>query len=175
MSPVKQTPGRSPRAVILAVGGVALGLVLILVLFIVAIPKLTESGTVKVKMGVDTYDAGPAKDRARNIADSGPLLFPDVSSGQRDIYLQHLGTDPTTGWLAFDARLPGQPRNCTLQWKADQQHFQDPCNGTVVPADGQGLVAYTVTVDKGGDVIIDLRGDGGTTTTTAAPAATSSP
>ena len=36
-------------------------------LFVVAIPSLTESGKVEVKLGSDTYDAGSAAARAQNI------------------------------------------------------------------------------------------------------------
>lgn len=157
--PVQTSPKRSSRSVVLAVAGVTLGIVLVLVLFVVAIPSLTESGTVEVKLGSDTYDAGSASSRARNIAEGGPLLFSDVSSGRRDIFLQHIGDDDTTGWLAFDARRPGQGRDCTLLWQAASNDFRDPCDGTIVPADGTGLIDYPVTITDKGKVVIDLNPD----------------
>ena len=157
--PVQESRKRTSRSMILALAGVAIGVVLVLVLFVVAIPSLTESGTVEVKLGSDTYDAGGAAARARNIADGGPLLFSDVSSGKRDIYLQHLGTDATSGWFAFDARRPGQARDCTLRWQPTQSTFEDPCDGTVVPADGTGLLSYPVEVTDKGKVVVDLRGE----------------
>ena len=66
MSPVKPTKARNPRSMVLAIGGVVLGLVLVLLLFVLAIPSLTESGKVEVKLGVDTFDAGSAESRARD-------------------------------------------------------------------------------------------------------------
>jgi hypothetical protein len=119
-----------------------------------------------VKLGSDTYDAGSATARAENISDGGPLLFSDVSSGNRDIYLQHIGDDVTTGWYAFDARRPGQARNCTLSWQASLSNFQDPCDGATIAADGTGLLSYPVTITDKGKVIVDLRGDAVETTTT---------
>lgn len=167
--PVQETRKRSARSVVMAVAGVAVGIVLVLLLFVVAIPSLTESGTVEVMLGSDTYDAGSATARAENISDGGPLLFSDVSSGNRDIYLQHIGDDVTTGWYAFDARRPGQARNCTLSWQESLSNFRDPCDGATIPADGTGLLTYPVTITDKGKVIVDFRGgtDVPTTTTTA--------
>ena len=59
---------RTSRSVVMAVAGAALGIVLVLLLFVVAIPALTESGKVEVKLGSDTYDAGSASARAYRAA-----------------------------------------------------------------------------------------------------------
>jgi hypothetical protein len=165
MSPVKQTKARQPRSMVLAVAGIVIGIILVLVVFVVAVPSLTESGKVEVKLGSDTYDAGPSESRAATIAEDGPLLFSDVSGGQRDIYLQHIGDDPATGWYAFDARRPGQGRDCPLDWDATATQFRDRCDGTIVAADGTGLLTYTVTVTDNGRVVVDFKGDDSTTTT----------
>ena len=167
--PVQESRKRTSRSIILAIAGVALGIALVLGVFVVAIPSLTESGKVEVKLGSDTYDAGSASARAQNIAEGGPLLFSDVSSGKRDIYLQHIGDDVTTGWFAFDARRTGQARDCTLSWQASQATFRDPCDDTIVPADGTGLLSYPVTVTDKGKVIVDLRGEDSESTTTSSP------
>jgi len=164
--PVQESRKRTSRSVVVAVAGIAIGIALVLLLFVVAIPSLTESGTVEVKLGSDTYDAGSATARAQNISDGGPLLFSDVSSGKRDIYLQHIGDDVATGWYAFDARRPGQGRDCTLSWQASLSNFRDPCDGAVIAADGTGLLSYPVTITDKGKVIVDLRGDAVETTTT---------
>jgi hypothetical protein len=137
-----------------------LGLVLVLVLFIVAIPSLTESGKMEVRLGPERFDAGPVDDRAAEVADRGPILLPDVAGNQRDVFLQHLGSDPVGGWLAFDAREPGTARDCTLEWHAERSVFVDPCDGSVVTAEGDGLAQYPVEVTDEGHVIVDFR-DGG--------------
>ena len=167
MSPVQQTPKRSPRAMVLAVGGIVLGIALVLALFVFAIPSLTESDTIEVQLGDDTFEAGSASRLSRAIAADGPLLFSDVSSGQRDIYLQHTGTSETEDWVAFDARRPGQTRDCSLEWQRDAGEFVDPCDGTVVPANGEGQLSYPVTVTDDAIVVVDLNPDDPTTGDTA--------
>ncbi len=162
---MQESRKRTSRSVVLAVAGIAIGIALVLLLFVVAIPSLTESGKVEVKLGSDTYDAGSATARAQNIADGGPLLFSDISSGKRDIFLQHVGDDVTTGWYAFDARRPGQPRSCTLTWQPLLSNFRDPCDGAIIADDGTGLLAYPVTISDNGKVIVNLNGDTTTSTT----------
>jgi hypothetical protein len=159
MSPVKQSKARSPRSLVLAVGGVVVGITLLLVVFVVALPSLTESGTVEVTIGDDVFKAGSAEARSESIAADGPTLYSDVSGGTRDIFIQHIGEDPLTGWYAFDARRPGQGRDCPLDWDAAAEVFRDRCDGTTVPADGTGLIAYPVEVTEDGELIVDLNPD----------------
>jgi len=159
MSPVAPRKERNSRTVALGLAGVVVGIILLLVVFVFAIPSLTESGNVKVQLGTDTFDAGLTSKRAESIRRDGPLLFSDVASGQNDIYLQHLGDDDATGWLAFDARRAGATRDCTLHWDVDANQFTDPCDGTTVTADGQGLKQYQVVVTQAGTVVINLNPD----------------
>lgn len=180
MSPVRPTRARNPRTMALAVGGLTLGIVAVLALFVLAIPSLTEEGTVEVRLGDDRFTFGDAEAKAPTIARDGPVLFSDVGGGSRDIFVQHLGEDPNAGWYAFDARRADQPRDCTYRWDAAATQFTNPCDGTVVPADGTGLRQYLVVVDADGKVQVDLRseppppGGGGTTTSTASTTTTSS-
>jgi hypothetical protein len=130
---------------------------LVLALFVVAIPGLTESGKVEMKLGPERFDAGPADDRAAEVAERGPILLADVAGNQRDVFLQHVGSDASTGWLAFDARRPGAIRDCTLEWQVERSAFVDPCDGSVVDAQGEGLAQYSVEVSDDRHVIVDLR------------------
>ena len=165
--PVKPPSQRSTRAVVLGLVGLVAGIAAVVALFVVAIPSLTESNRIEVRLGDDVFVAGNAGARAAAIAADGPILLADVASGDRDVYLQHLGDDPDSGWLVFDARRPGAGRDCTLVW--DDGQFTDPCDGTVVPADGSGLAAYNVDVDDDGRVVIDLVMRPEPTTTTEVP------
>ena len=99
------------------------------------------------------FELGRAKDYAKTIARDGPLLFPDPQGRSRDIYIQHLGED---SWLAFEARVAGAPRRCVVKWEAGPQHFVDPCDGRIFPADGAGLVSFPTTVNDDGKVVVDL-------------------
>jgi hypothetical protein len=157
MSPVAPRRQRTARTYTLALGGVLLALALAVALFVFAIPSITSHNQTVLHLGAADFDAGSAKDRAADIARSGPILLPDPAGGTRDIFLQHLGSQVGRGWLAFDAHQAGQGRQCTLQWKPAQNHFEDPCGDATVSATGGGLVHYRVTVTKDGRVIIDLN------------------
>lgn len=176
MSPVKESSSRNPRSLALALGGIIIGLVVLVVVFVVALPGLTEEGKVEVKLGAETFTVGQARPKAESIAADGPFLFSDVANGQRDIFVQHLGDDPLTGWYAFDARLPGAGRDCSLQWEAEADRFIDPCSRRPVPADGEGLVRYPVEVTADETVVVDFNAEkrATTTTTEAEPTTTSS-
>jgi hypothetical protein len=152
--PVRPPKTRSTRSVVLGVVGLAVGIILVLVLFVVAIPSLTETNRIEVRLGDDVFVAGDARARSAAIAADGPILLPDVASGDRDVYLQHIGDDPLSGWLVFDARRPGAGRDCTLVWGGET--FTDPCDGTVVAADGAGLPGYDVAVDDDEKVVVTL-------------------
>lgn len=174
MSPVKESTPRNPRSLALALGGVLIGIVVLVVVFVVALPSLTEEGQIEVKLGAETFTVGQARPKAESIAIDGPFLFSDVANGQRDIYVQHLGDDPLTGWSAFDARLPGTGRDCSLRWEREPGQFVDPCTGQVVPADGAGLVRYPVEVTADETVVVDFNADRRASTTTTPPEPTTS-
>jgi hypothetical protein len=170
VSPVRKT---NTRTVVIAVATFAIGAIGVLVLFLVAVGKTSESGSITVKLGDDTFNAGDAAERAQAIDSGGPILFSDVAGGQRDIFLQHQGGDVKAGWLAFDVRPTGQGRDCVLQWDQTAKAFKDPCDGTTFPPDGGTLRHYPATVDDDGDVIVDLNPDKNRPTTTTAPPETS--
>ncbi len=158
MSPVKQTKITPRTLAIVATSGMiaALGL---LAFVLLSVPKLSESGRIEIKLGSDKFDAGNNERRAASIAADGPLLFSDVAGGQRDIILQHLGDDPNAGWYAFEARRPGQGRECFLRWNTERREFDDQCGGSPVAADGAGLVQFPIEITEKGNVIIDLNAD----------------
>jgi hypothetical protein len=120
-------------------------------------------GRVEVNLGEDTFNMGPAKDRAEEVAERGPLLFPGLlAADQGYIVVNHAGTDNLAGWKAFGAVPPGSRIECAVQWLADARQFQDPCTGTAYPPDGAGLTAYRVEISPDRELVIDL-GRGRTT------------
>ena len=121
---------------------------------------------VQVNLGEDTFNVGPADQRAEEIAQRGPLLFPGLLSPDKGyIVVNHSGTNDVSGWVAFAAVPPGQAVQCAVQWQANALQFTDPCTGTAFPADGKGLQQYKVTVNGDHELVIDL---GRASTTTAA-------
>lgn len=134
------------------------------ILLFVVVANVFGTGADSDESVAATFDIGPADERARTVAEGGPLLFQDPLGRGRDIYVQHLGGDD---WQAFEARAPGAGPGCLLQWTPDAQEFVDPCDGRSYPADGAGLVQYPADVDDGERVVIDLRQP--SSPTTAAP------
>ncbi len=101
------------RAFVMGAAGVAAGLVLVAAVVWLAGP----SRQVEVRLGDRDFRDLDAARISAEIAEGGPVLFPDVAGGSRDIILQHLGTDPDSGWLAFEARRTGQDRRCFFEWR----------------------------------------------------------
>ena len=170
MSPVARSQGHAGRALVVAAAGVVVAIGVA-----AALAVLANRGKVDVRLGSDTFAEHDAEDAARDIAENGPILYPDTAGGDRDIYLQHFGDDPNEGWIAFAARPPGVSRACTLRWNGDDGAFRlldasgearGDCDGREFPADGEGLPMYPVTVDADGNLDIDLNAADRTTSTT---------
>jgi hypothetical protein len=156
--------------VAVGVGGLIVGLVLLLLVVFLAIPKLTETGSVKVNVGSRTLALGHAEVKAATIAQDGPIYFQDPSGGELDVYIQHLGGDEIAkGWTAFATRPPGAARECNMKWDRARQLFV-ACDGTTVPADGGTLPHFAVDVDQ--DLQLTLNLD--PTASTTPPATTAS-
>lgn len=166
--PVSEGPTLNiKRSLVYVVASLAFGVGLL-----VLVVALAGSGDVQFKLGDDVFEVGDAETFADRIADDeAPIPFSSLS-GNRPIYLQHIGDDPTTGWYAIDARSPSDPDACVLEWVIDNQEFVDACDpAATFAADGDGLLRYGVTVDDDGQVVIDLDATG--TDTDAEPAETS--
>lgn len=112
---------------------------------------------IELNLGDTVFFPGNVDRLSSDIATLGPLLFSDVSGGDRDLYLQHLGDDERQGWSAFAARQGDATRDCSVEWQADDAQFVDACDGTIYPADGTGLPQYPVTIDADGNITIDIR------------------
>jgi hypothetical protein len=169
VSPVARSQGHAGRALAVAAAGVVVAIGVA-----AALAVLANRGTVDVRLGTDTFEAGDAEDIAEEIADNGPIFYADTAGGDRDIYLQHLSDDPNEGWLAFAARPPGVSRECTLQWEPRAEVFRlldsdgevaGECDGREFPADGEGLPMYPVVVDADGNIDVDLNAADRTTST----------
>ena len=151
--PVGRTSSRSEvTAVALAVGGVLLAVVALVVLL-----RMARGGDVEVRLGSDTFDAGPAEHMAQRIANDGPFLLSDLSGGSRDLYVNHLGGPGRRGLGGVRGPRPeGSTRECFVQWTPEHGAFVDTCTGRAYPPDGAGLEQFPVVVTDG-DVIVDIN------------------
>lgn len=138
-------------------------------------------GPVRIQLGDDEFKVGNAERQARQIAEDGPAIYSDVSGrGQvQPIVVNHFGDDPEIRWVAFPAVAPGADEGCFLTWNAEEEVFDERrppegggkddvgevCSNVTYPPNGEGLEQFGWKVDDEGSLIIDVRGDRGTTTT----------
>lgn len=114
------------------------------------------------------FELGGAASRAELIADEGPILLPDVASGDLDIWLQHLGDEAYVGWYVFAVRPDAvTDRSCFAAWQEDNETFVDTCTGAVHLTDGRpaedtattdALTQFEVTIHNGG-LLVNLQDD----------------
>lgn len=128
---------------------------------------LSSSPEGKKNLGSQTFLLNKAVDLAPEIDERGPPVFQaPQGGGVRDIYVQHIGDDPTTGWVAFNAYRDGAPRECQLRWNLKAKRFTDPCTKqTYGPDPGEGFTHYRVEVLPNGRVEVDFRATPASTTT----------
>lgn len=142
-------PPNRGRMVILSA---AAGVVVAIVIF-AGILSLVGSGKAKSKLGSNVFKIGNAKNQAQIVDRNGPLLFPDPLEKGRDIAVNRVGDQ----WVTVDVHPPGESKSCTVKWSPSSHTFHDPCSGKDYPADGIGLVRYKTSVDKNGDLVVDLH------------------
>lgn len=123
---------------------------------------LARSGAdIEIRIGDSDFRDLDAARISAEIAERGPVLFSDVAGGRRDLILQHLGDDPATGWLAFEARRSGQRRDCFFQWRPESRTFVNSCDSNdIVDQSGSGLMHYPVSVNDG-EVRVDINPEQG--------------
>jgi len=156
VSPVDQSRNHVGRAATVAlVGVVVLGIALGLVTL-----ALGGRNSTDLNIGDQTFQAGSAEKKAELIAESGPILYADVSGRKdRDMILQHIGDDPAKGWHAFLAAPIDKARDCTWIWQPEEELFRAKCDEELTaPADGKGLPQFPVKVVDG-QLDVDLNAE----------------
>ena len=149
MSFRRDNPNRGRMMILSAAAGVIVAIVVF-----AGILSLVGSGRAKSHLGSNVFKVGNAKNYAHSVDRNGPLLFADLVGKGRDIYVNHLGG---TEWVAVEVHPPGESKSCTVKWNPSTRSFHDPCSGHDFPADGTGLVRYKATVDKNGNLVVDLH------------------
>lgn len=121
----------------------------------------SESGSLLGAGGEFTFEAEPI---AATIADTGPVTFPDLAGRDRDLVVQHLGDDLSTGWSAFGSRPLSADRSCNAAWDPTERVFFDSCSDATWDEVGQAnepgtpdLPSYPVTVGEDGTVSVDVN------------------
>ena len=123
------------RAVIVGLAGIASAIgILVLMLWMAG-----ANDVIDVRLGDSDFRGIDAANLSTEIADNGPVAFPDLVGRDRPIWVVHEGTDPATGWASFFARVPAKSADCLVQWDANRNVFVDSCDATTFPPDGDGL------------------------------------
>lgn len=120
------------------------------------IGEQTDLAQLQAELGSSAVPLGPVQEMADTIDESGPFLLADPSGHDRDLYLQHIGEDPLTGWNAFGVRTIDAQRDCYVEWQPDAREFLDNCTGEVFVETGDGLPEYAVNIDGQGNLSVDL-------------------
>jgi hypothetical protein len=125
------------------------------VLLLVFVLRLSHTTGAKTQLGDSVFTVGRATTFAPKVDRGGPLLFPDLRTHSRllNVYVQHVGPTPTTGWMAFDAHTTDAA--CLITLDRRTLALRD-CHGRTYPRDGGDLVHYKVTVRTDGKVVVDL-------------------
>lgn len=126
--------------------GAAVVVATMLALAVVAVTIGRDRST--TSLGDDRFQDIRAAEILTVVDDGGPVFFPDLTDGTRDIYVTHLGDDPLRGFLAFSARSP--QTSCLVEWRPALTAFVDTCDETLTyTQDGSGLEQYPVELSEG--------------------------
>jgi hypothetical protein len=151
--PVAQTRGHAGKALAIAGVGVAVALGLA---FVVA--TLASRGDVEIRLGDDRFNAGQVDNIAQRIASDGglPLLYQDLTGGNRNVFVGHLDDNADRGWVAFGAVDPDDP-DCAIRLDREAEVLVNDCDETITyPLDGTGLRYYPTSVEDG-RLYVDLN------------------
>jgi hypothetical protein len=119
------------------------------VLIVVFVLQLSNNKSVKNQIGDDTFQVGDAT----RLLNQTPLLFQDLRGNDLNVWVNHAGVDPGTGWVTFSAFAAPK---CPLTWKPKTRTFTD-CHKKVYPENGgTELPHYATTVDSKGRVVVDF-------------------
>ena len=122
---------RSPiaRAVVPVLGGVLFFVVLGLITYGIAAFLSSSDTETTDNLAPQRLELGSVAGRANDVAEDGPLLFPELSTitGERSIVLDHEGDDPADGWRLYYA-FPVDRPDCPVEQIRGTATFID-CDG----------------------------------------------
>ena len=125
---------RSPvaRALVPVLGGLVFFGALFGVTWLLAELATDRAGETRTAQ-FGTFVVGNVEDIAESIAESGPVLYPDLrdTTGERSIIIEHFGEDPAKGWQVYYAYPADRTAECLVTQVASTHQFQD-CEGRVL-------------------------------------------
>ena len=147
------------RAVLPIAGGIVFFAALFGVTWLMA-TYVTNNIEVTTATGDRTFVVGEVADIAKSIAESGPVLYPDLRDplGKRSIVIEHNGADVAKGWQVYYAYPADRTDECLVA-QIEKTHSFTDCEGRTLtveqlmpPTDVRPIVENKTTL------LIDLRG-----------------
>ena len=106
-----------------------------------------------------TFVVGNVEDIAESIAESGPVLYPDLrdATGERSIIIEHFGDDPAKGWQVYYAYPADRGPECLVTHIEGTRDFVD-CENRTLPVEAlHRPVDARPVVENRTSLLIDLR------------------
>ena len=147
------------RAVLPIAGGIVFFAALFGVTWLMA-TYVTNNTEVTTATGDRTFVVGEVADIAKSIAESGPVLYPDLRDplGKRSIVIEHNGTDVAKGWQVYYAYPADKTVDC-LVTQIEKTHTFTDCTGRTLQVDQlQAPLDVRPIVENKTTLLIDLRG-----------------
>ena len=143
------------RAVMPVLAGIAVFALLGLATWIAAVFLSRNPERVSDRLAVTTLEVGRVEAVADQIADHGPIIFPDLmrAGGLRTVVLDHTGADPREGWQVYYAYPADRDVDCKVKQVKHTRHFTDCDHRTIeveqlTPPPGvHPQVGDTITID----------------------------
>lgn len=145
------------RAVVPVVGGVLFFALLFGVTWFLA-DSATDRAGERRSPRYGTFVVGNVEDIADSIAESGPILYPDLRdvTGERSIVIEHFGDDPAKGWQVYYAYPADRGPDCLVSQIANTHRFED-CENRVLEVDQLTLPTdVRPIVENRSTLLIDL-------------------
>lgn len=136
---------------------IALGLIGSLGVLAFALDRISSGGSnsVTLEIGRDEILLANADDQAELVDEFGPSLFPDVTGGDGNFFLSHVGESSQTGWFAILQVQPTEDNaSCEIAYNAVTDSFVN-CDQEQFGLDGEGLEQFAVRVADG-QLLVDI-------------------
>ena len=148
------------RAVVPVAAGIGFFAVLGLALWGVAALVSGGNANSTDTFGGKYHEVGRTDTFALVIADSGPIVFQDLLGQDRNIVLDHVGSDPQLGWRIYLAYPADRSVDCAIEQVRRTRTFTD-CDGRTIDVSELALPPDGVVpqVSDDGLLTLDLRSD----------------
>ncbi len=118
-------------------------------------------GEASERLAPSEFTIGPVESLADEVAEQGPLLFPELgtSIGTRSIVVDHTGDVAADGWRVYWAYPADRPSTCVVEQVVGTRTFVD-CEGRTLDVSELSPPDRGVfpRVDDRTTLVVDLRG-----------------